>query len=387
MMSKMRITQISTRRLKLWIQVFVALWICLYLIFYHRVVKRVLRRALSHHKEAPPPTGELLAKWSRLEHPQKPIGLSCSPLSSLDTKKECKVIGLAAPCPIFQARNPAKPEKGSSKIALVVQFEESDLSSIIWTLKANWYQFPPCNTDSKKLNVDLVFYTEKKVSKSVKAQVLSLYHDLGSDNVGCFANEEPKFLSPNGLDPSWSDHERSAYAFYSLFPLLETKYKSFMHYKPGMKAVRPFFLNSIVQQAKKISCESDGFWQIGYALMKTDLNARKLGGNNVHQMGVNSFYVLGCPDFEEYKCRVQTYYTSKDNSRLVAGYRTDYESGYERAMSLYRMQPVNYEYSRLILHRFQYSTFVQDARGIIEDTREMINASPLTYFIDHETYQ
>ena len=375
----------NSKGLTSWLQIFVVLWMSAYLIFYHRVLKRILRRSLQSHETFPPPSGEKVSQWSRLEIPQKPEGLSCNPISPLVIDKNCKVLGLTVPCSHFEARKPEKNGMEPSKIALVMQFEEDYISAIASTLQENWYHFPPCKAGSKKLDIDLVFYNEKKMSTSIKNYVLRLYNDLGKDKVGCFANDEPKFLSPVGVQSTWSESERSAFSFYSLFPLLEKDYKSFMHYKPGLKAVKPNFLERIVRQAENISCEPGGYWQVGYDLIYTDVKARKLGGNNLHQFGVNSMYVLGCPDFEDYKCRVQTYYSSKDKSQPVAGYRTEYEIGYERAMDIYRMQVDNYLYSRLVVQRFLYSSLVIDSQGIHKNIPPIIKDSPVTYFVDHGT--
>ena len=94
-------------------------------------------------------------------------------------------------------------------------------------------------------------------------------------------------------------------------------------------------------------------------------------------------YALGCERFEDYKCRVQTFYVPKDECSKVAGCGTHeaYEGGYDHSLYRFRMHPENYEYSRLILSRFAYSNFVQNRGEAIYDPGEVVKDAKFTYFV------
>jgi len=284
--------------------------------------------------------------------------------------------------PIFKGR---MPETGSQRVqvAFVLPFVEFQLIKVATLLSEFWTKFPPCQADSPRQSADLVFFTENKLSESIQRRIRSFYSELGSSKTGCFRTNEPVFLSIAETDANLSHLEGAAITFYSLFRLLEKNYKTFLLAEPDVAPVQPNFLPALVQKSLTVNCEADGFWQVGSPPLAKDIDVAMLRERLDFHMNGNAIYVLGCPEFEEYKCRVQTFYVPKGDCKLVAGCQTHeaYEGGYDHAMYRFRMHPENYEYSRLILHKFAYSYFIQNRGEGVYDPAEIVQESPSTYFV------
>jgi len=284
--------------------------------------------------------------------------------------------------PIFKGR---MPETGSQRVqvAFVLPFVEFQLNKVATLLTEHWGKFPPCHANSPRQSADLVFFTENKLSASIQRRIRSVYSELGPSKTGCFRTDEPMFLSMAEVDPKLSHLEGAAFTFFSLFRLLEKSYKTFILAEPDVAPVQPNFLPALVMKTLSVNCESDGFWQLGSLPLARDVDAGMLRERLDYHMNGNAIYVLGCPEFEEYKCRVQTFYVPKDDCELVAGCSTHeaYEGGYDHALYRYRMHPENYEYSRLILHKFGYSDFIQNRGEGVYVPAEVVEQSPSTYFV------
>ena len=321
-----------------------------------------------------------LVMWYK-NNPKAPLGLSCDPKSVMKANIERSETTI--PPPIFQPRLSKIIDKPRVQVALVIPFVEFQISKLSFVFKNNWNQYPPCGKNTEKQDVDLFFYTENELSDAMKHTILELYHGLGQDKVGCFNNEQPYFLSLNEKDSARSHLEGAAYSFFSLFRLLENDYKSFMLAEPDVAPVQPDFLRAIVKKSKLLGCEQDKLWQIGSPPLVHNVDAGDLLKRVDLHMNGNAMYVLGCPGFEDYKCRVQTFYTPKDECSLVAGCSTHqaYEGGYDHALYQFRVQKENFEYARFVASKFQYSVFMQNRGEDNYDVAEVVKSSPSTYFI------
>uniref|UniRef100_A0A7S0FIT6 Uncharacterized protein n=1 Tax=Minutocellus polymorphus TaxID=265543 RepID=A0A7S0FIT6_9STRA len=164
---------------------------------------------------------------------------------------------------------------------------------------------------------------------------------------------------------------------------MESKYKSFLLAEPDVVPVQAGFLPALVEQSQRLGCAEDGLWQIGSPPLVADVEAGMLRERVDYHLNGNALYVLGCQGFEDYKCRVQTFYFPKDECAKAAGCGTHeaYEGGYDHSLYRFRMHPDNYEYSRLILNRFAYSSFVQNRGEAIYDPGEVARDSQSTYFV------
>ena len=220
--------------------------------------------------------------------------------------------------PIFQGR---VPETGSQRVqvAFVMPFVEFQLVKVATLLTEYWARFPPCQPNTPRQSADLVFFTENKLSPSIQRRIRSYYAGLGVERTGCFRTDEPIFLSMVEVNPELSHLEGAAFTFYSLFRLLEKSYKTFILAEPDVAPVQPNFLPALVQKTVTVNCEADGFWQVGSLPLAKDVDAGMLRERVDYHMNGNAIYVLGCAEFEEYKCRVQSFYVPKDDCELVAG--------------------------------------------------------------------
>jgi hypothetical protein len=201
----------------------------------------------------------------------------------------------------------------------VLPFVEFQLNKVITLLTDHWSQFPPCHPDSPRQSADLVFFTENKLSHVIQRRIRGVYSELGTARTGCFRTDEPIFLSMTEVDPQLSHLEGAAFSFYSLFRLLEKSYKAFILAEPDVSPVQSNFLPALVKKSLLVNCGADGLWQVGSPPLAKDIDAGMLQERLDYHMNGNAIYVLGCPGFEEYKCRVQSFYVPKDDCKLVAG--------------------------------------------------------------------
>ena len=337
-----------------------------------------------------------LVEWWQ-SHPSAPIGISCDPTSQLlaDTNDASTAtsMGLPIPPPLFRARSPAQVPATDSgggddriQVAMVVPFVPFQLPKIIHLLSKFWSKRPPCLPDTPKQSADLVFFTESMVPNDVKQTIIHHFTELGQggNETSCFNNaKEPAFLSLTNVDPELSHLEGAASAFFYLFELLETKYRTFLLAEPDVVPVQAGFVPALVEQSQRLGCGDDELWQVGSPPLVADVEAGMLRERIDYHMNGNAMYALGCEGFEDYKCRVQTFYVPKDECSKVAGCGTHeaYEGGYDNSLYRFRMHPENYEYSRLVLNRFAYSAFVQNRGEAIYDPEEVVRDSKSTYFV------
>ena len=339
-----------------------------------------------------------LVEWWQ-SHPSAPLGISCDPTSKLladanDASASTGTsMGLPIPPPLFRARSPAQiPSTNGGgdderiQVAMVVPFVPFQLPKIVHLLSKFWSQHPPCLPGTPKQSADLVFFTESKVSNDVKETIMHHFNILGQMNnaTSCFHNaKEPVFLSLANVDPELSHLEGAASAFFSLFELLETEYRTFFLAEPDVVPVQGGFVPALVAHSQKAGCEDDDLWQVGSPPLVADVEAGMLRERVDYHMNGNALYALGCKGFEDYKCRVQTFYFPKDECSKVAGCGSHeaYEGGYDHSLYRFRIHPDNYEYSRLVLNRFAYSNFVQNRGEAIYDPNEVVKDSKSTYFV------
>jgi hypothetical protein len=57
------------------------------------------------------------------------------------------------------------------------------------------------------------------------------------------------------------------------------------------------------------------------------------------------------------------------------------EGGYDHALYRFRMRPENYEYTRLILHRFEYTDFMQNRGEGYYLPSDVVKQDAMTYFV------
>ena len=346
-----------------------------------------------------------LVEWWQ-SHPSAPIGISCDPTSQLlitdtDTNNATastatSIMGLPIPPPLFRARSPAQiPSTNNGgddddriQVAMVIPFVPFQLPKVVHLLSKFWSKHPPCLPDTPNQSADLVFFTESEASNDVKEIIARHFTELGQmeNATSCFHNaKEPVFLSLTNVDvdPHLSHLEGAASSFFSLFELLETKYRTFLLAEPDVVPVQAGFAPALVEQSQRLGCGDDDLWQVGSPPLVADVEAGMLRERVDYHMNGNAMYALGCEGFEDYKCRAQTFYVPKDECSRVAGCGTHeaYEGGYDHSLYRFRMHPENYEYSRLIVNRFAYSNFVQNRGEAIYDPEEVVRDSKSTYFV------
>eukprot|EP00592_Proboscia_alata_P016483 CAMPEP_0194394130 /NCGR_PEP_ID=MMETSP0174-20130528/123685_1 /TAXON_ID=216777 /ORGANISM="Proboscia alata, Strain PI-D3" /LENGTH=726 /DNA_ID=CAMNT_0039189897 /DNA_START=137 /DNA_END=2314 /DNA_ORIENTATION=+ len=347
-------------------------------------------------KESDPARARQVDWWK--QNPIAPIGFSCDVTPSYSSDKipsikasykaleGYKYRGYEIPPPVFKGRTPVPPGPGEERlqVAVVIPFVHFQIYKVTSVITQFWSKNPPCLPGSEKVSAGLIFYTENSLSKGYKNYILEIYQRLGKDKIGCFFTDIPQFLSLTDEDLQMSHLEGAAFDFYMLFELLESKYETFMLVEPDNVPIQKNFLPAIVAESRSMRCDSDGLWQIGSLPLAKDVKYGLLKSRLDYHINGNSFYILGCPDFEEYKCRVQTYYQpKKKDCALMAGCTTHngFEEGYDHALYRYRVQTDNYEYSRLVMHHFHYSTFMHNLGEAVYDPVEVVENFSSTYFV------
>ena len=295
------------------------------------------------------PSRDALVDWW-MSHPEAPVGLSCaafgvmmedeeedgreddvlrqsmSTAAAASTQRKPKDAGIffyrgydIAP-PVFPGRVPETGGQERVQVAFVMPFVEFQFVKVEALLTEHWARFPPCRPNTPRQSADLIFFTENPLSPGVQRRIRLYYAGLGAERTGCFQTDEPIFLSLTAeVNPEMSHLEGAAFTFYSLFRLLEKRYQTFVLAEPDVAPVQPNFLPALVKKSLSVNCEADGFWQIGSPPLTKDVDAGMLRERVDYHMNGNAIYVLGCAEFEEYKCRVQSFYFPKDDCELVAG--------------------------------------------------------------------
>ena len=335
----------------------------------------------------------VLRDWWR-SHPDAPIGLSChvktSGTNSLyhqRTKNENN---------IFEGRTPIVSLSSTTKrrLAFVVPFVEFQTTKLRITLRKHWAVHAPCsstgNKQQQQLDADLILVTPLELSQSSKEEIRATFRMLAPQTTGCFANgkedgSELKFVHTGSVEKedTFSHLEGAANSFYTLFPLLEQNYNVFFIAEPDVVPVQDNWLEALVEASTSVNCEDDGLWQLGSAPLDIDVDVGSQRKRVDFHLNGNALYALGCSLYEDYKCRVQTFYAPKGECSLVGGcstYRT-HEGGYDHAMYRFRMHPDNYEYSRNILHHFAYTKIIQNRGEGAYDALQLVEESPSTFLV------
>jgi hypothetical protein len=312
-------------------------------------------------------------------------GFETPTVASLDDTYFYRGHGIAPP--VFRARQPQRAGETRIQVALVIPCVDFQINIVASLLTERWAAYPPCLADSSQQSADLIFVTEHQLSEVHQRRIRDYYAELGVQKVGCFRTNEPIFLSLPQVNSRRSRLEAAAHTFFSLFPLLERNYKSFALWEPDVAPVQAGFIPALVRKSSTVNCGEDGSWQLGSPPLDTDVDAGMLQKRVDFHMSGNAIYALGCPDFEDYKCRAQTFYVPKDECMDVAGCSTyeAHEEGYDHALYRFRMHPDNYEYSRLVLHKFAYSKFIQTLGEEVYDPVAVVEQSPMTYFVRAKT--
>jgi hypothetical protein len=371
-------------------------------------------------------------------HPDVPLGLSCREYDDDEARNSNssshKHDGVefnsnmyltpdTSP-PLFPGRKPKLAKKSNSRrtestaghhlgrrqLAVVISFVDFQLPKRIALLHQQWSTYPPCHKTSSTTNkqsADLIVFTEKPLDPRWQSRIRSFYALLSPDKTGCFSEkDQPIFKTlENEYRPGedLSHLEGAAYSFYSLFALLEQDYHVFMLMEPDLAPIQSNWLPRLVQDSYKLSCDDNnsggnggGVWQLGSPplAMTGSRSAGQLDALVDLHMNGNSMYLLGCPAFEDYKCRVQTFFypngkrcqnvgMEMECCRQVAGCEAEYphEGGYDHAMYRFRIHPDNYQYARHVMHRFQYSMFVKNLGESPYSSQEIVKSSPSTLLV------
>eukprot|EP01049_Picozoa_sp_SAG25_P008947 SAG25_NODE_846_length_5084_cov_13.320963_1_plen_956_part_00 len=329
--------------------------------------------------------GQVGSNFTFLSAHEKPGGLETAAGASVDDTYFYRGRGIAPP--VFRARTPQRAEGERIQVALVIPFVDSQFNRVVSLLTERWSAHPPCLADSAPQSADLIIFTENRLSEVYRRRIRDYYTELGAQKVGCFHTNEPIFLSLSQVEFRRYHLEGAAYTFFSLFPLLERSYKTFLLCEPDCAPVQAGFVPALVRKSSTVNCGEEGSWQLGSPPLAKDVDAGMLQERVDFHMNGNAIYVLGCPDFEDYMCRAQTFYVPRDDCMNVAGCSTHeaYEEGYDHVLYRFRMHPDNYEYSRLVLHKFAYSKFIQNLGEAIYDPVTIVEQSPTTYFVHSKT--
>ena len=319
-----------------------------------------------------------IARWWK-SHPQAPRGLSCQ-RAQTDIPLWTKPNGV--PSNLFKARLPQPPSHKQVQLALVVPFTAFQLRKLR-ALLDRWKSVEPCNPEEdvdSAQQVDLIFALIEGVNYRTTNEVVRYFQELGS-LTSCFRHTQFMNMQSRRFEQQFGHLEGAATVFYRLFERLEKSYRTFMIMEPDVMPIQRRWLPPMVQQSQRLDCTS-GFWQLGSVSMG-NMNFGQLHRRTDFHMNGNAMYLLGCSAFEDYKCRVQTFYRPVGACARVAGCHTGkiYEDGYDHALYQFRMQPENFAYARTVLHRFAYTDFIQNYGEDAYSTKQVLAVSPATYLV------
>ena len=321
-----------------------------------------------------------LLKWWN-QNPDKPLGLSCraDQPRRVDFPKE--VNGILEG--FFEARAPIV---GSDRVqvAMVVPFADFQLRKVRAAVE-HWKTVTPCVPETDlgySEMVGIVFASMGSTSVAAKVETRRYFESLGPLK-RCFNGAQLHFLEVETSEDEkdYGHFDGAAFMFFKLFEVLEKKYKTFVIIEPDVMPVQDGWVPGMVKASLAMDCE-DGFWQLGSPPMGNpnfgDLHKRV----DFHMNG-NGMYLLGCPAYEDYKCRMQTYYRPLGPCERVSGCNTMemYEDGYDHALYRFRYQPENFVYARSVLHRFAYTPLVQNLGEDDYEREDIVRFSPMTYFV------
>jgi hypothetical protein len=166
---------------------------------------------------------------------------------------------------------------------------------------------------------------------------------------------------------------------------MEQNYELFFQIEPDVTVIRDGWVPALVKATSSMDCEN-GIWQIGSPSFDEPDRGSMRSRLDFHLNG-NAMYILGCPAFEDYKCRMQTFYKPYAECAENAGCFTGqaHEAGYDHAMYRFRMHPANFEYSRTILHRFAVHPVIRNLGEAVYEVEQFAQENKLTYFVHSKT--
>ena len=275
---------------------------------------------------------------------------------------------------------------GGVRVAYVVPFVAKDLPRLKRVVQ-HWAVVKPClkapSSETSNSGVTVVWAYDGDIASPEGARVratLESYVALsGPRTRECFAGFE---YASTLLDDSFEHAEGAAIMFYGLFKLLEQRHHAFFLAESDVYAVQPDWAPALVREAGRLDCQRH--WELGSSPLHHPSFGNLIERGDAHING-NALYVLGCHAFEEYLCRVQTFYHGGncDECPLIGGCGTGraFEAGYDHALWRYRREPAEYMYTRHTHRHFALTGFVQNRGEEAYDPRAVVAASPETYFV------
>ena len=281
-------------------------------------------------------------------HPDAPLGLSC--LQSQPRPIPFPMEANGVPKGVFPRRDPYGVPKGvftpripnvpachrhstdcddeRVQVAMVVPFAYFQLRKVRATIE-RWKNVVPCSPASDldyAREVDIIFVSMGGSDITVKTETERYFGGMGELR-SCFRHAKIRFMSVETAF-EYGHFNGAAYMFFKLFELLEADYKTFFIAEPDVTPVQSGWVRGLVEASRKMGCVN-GVWQMG----SPPLNGVYSGSLHLRadfHMNGNGMYLLGCPAYEDYKCRVQTFYRPLGpKCALVAGCNTgkEFEDG------------------------------------------------------------
>jgi hypothetical protein len=274
-------------------------------------------------------------------------------------------------------------------VALVLPFHRDEISKIAHMMES-WDAFPPCSRVNKnywheehKVFVHFVwafaldFNTNEGAIVKETLEYLWMHHQGATK---CFSSSSLVSLRQNS---TFAHFDGACTSFYQLMGSMGDRFDAMQLLETDVRPIRANWLDAWLAFID-IGSVCSAWWVKGSPSMCRmsfgELDAR----HDMHING-NSLYALKCPEFDDYLKRVRLFYSRDGNGQSVGvgGCQTGriYEEGYDHAMFQYRLEPENYIYSRRIVNKFVYSSFVMNLCEDLYSISQLLDKDYGTYLV------
>ena len=172
--------------------------------------------------------------------------------------------------------------------------------------------------------------------------------------------------------------------FYALFEVLRGVAQNFFIMEPDVTPIRPGWLTELTRLA---AGNSSNYWVLGSVARCNGEYGEIRVRQDLHING-NALYRVGEPAFDEYLQKVRNFFVPYSALRVAfPGCATGEasEDGFDHSIFQFLHHERNFDYARTVLHKFQYTDYVQNLCEDPYDEADILIRFPGTYLV-HSKY-
>jgi hypothetical protein len=277
---------------------------------------------------------------------------------------------------------------GPVTVAVVLPFIDEHVASRMTPVLHRWNSpsYAPC-ASGQPLSATAMFYHPLNRSTN-EAVITRIWSDLTPDARSCFSGGM-RFLYGNIEHKVAMAHPDGTCAqFYALFVALRGVAETFFIMEPDVTPIRPGWLTELVRLAEPnpttvASRRGSHFWILG-SVSRCDGSYGDIRVRQDLHINGNALYRVGDPAFDEYLRRVRAFFPAHNALRVAfPGCATGEagEDGFDHSIFQYLHHERNFDYARTVLHRFQYTEYVQNLCEDAFDEADVRRRYPDTYLV------